>query len=433
MGTSPGIILVVSLLLILGSFFFVAAEYALVSSRRSRLESLAKKGNRRAKSLLSAMTDVSRLVAASQIGITMVGIGLGSVTEPYVSHQIESLLVGIPRAVSVALSYLIITYVIVVIGELMPKYLALRAPEAVAQITTAPLALLGRIAAPLVWLARSSAGLLLRPFGIRIDEHHEDFQKDELLMMIRAGESGGFLEKMHAEFVSRTLKLDKLTAKDIMVHRLDIQWLDANTPKDELFKKLGQIPYTRIPVCRGDIDDLVGIAYLHDFVKNFDRHDFDMNRIMRPAVAVPENLTLDRIVSRMREDRTQMLIVMDEYGGTSGLITLEDVVEEIFGELEDKLESERPPVEIHAAGRVTARADVRFDELVARLGVDTMEDPSTDTLAEMIIKELGRVPRIGDRIETPIGTLRVDNMARRRITRVALKMREGMRSVERGS
>jgi putative hemolysin len=276
---------------------------------------------------------------------------------------------------------------------------------------------------PLVWLVRTSAALLLKPFGIDVETSEKVYEKDELMMMIRAGGSIGTLEKGHADVVSRALKLDGLTAKDVMIHRLDIGWLDLNTPREEILQKVEKLPHSRIPVCRGDIDDVAGICYLHDLVKWVNRGgDGLLEELIRPVIAVPENLGLDRIVHRMREDRTQIVIVLDEYGGTSGLITLEDVVEELFGELEDSLESERPPIEVHENGRVTARANVRFDELVSKLGIELSEDPTTDTLAELIIDSLGRIPQVGDQVNTPIGPIRVDNMARRRITRISLRL-----------
>ncbi len=240
-------------------------------------------------------------------------------------------------------------------------------------------------------------------------------------MHLRAGQSD--LEDVHANFVARALRLDDLMAREVMVHRLDMKWLDVDTPKEQLIGRLSKIPYTRIPLCRGDIDEVVGVAYLHDIVKSLDEPDFSLEKIARAAVVVPENLTLDKIVNRMREERTQILIVVDEYGGTSGLITLEDVVEEIFGELEDKLESDRPPVETFPSGRVSARGDIRFDELVRHLGLELDDDPETDTLAQMFHERLERVPKIGDQIDTLIGKMRVENMARRRVTRVSVKLR----------
>ena len=430
---NPAVVALVSVLLIVGSFFFVASEYALVSSRRGRLGTLAKK-SKRAKQVLDSMDDVGRLLTTNQLGITMVGIGVGSVTEPALTHALTNLLgASVPKAVGFALSYLCVTYLVVVVGELVPKFLALHSPEPMAMWAIRPLLFISKVLKPLVWLANQSAILILRPFGIRAGEHGDRFQKDEILMMVKSGEAGGALEQSHAEYITRALKLDALTAKDIMIHRLDMKWLDISTPKDQFLCKMADIPHSRVPVCRGDIDEVVGIAYLHDLVKAISKGHVSLESILRQPVMVPENLTLDRIVALMREERTQMVIVMDEYGGTSGLITLEDVVEEVFGELEDSLEGERPPVEIHQAGRVTARADVRFDELVGRLGIDLADDPSTDTLAEMITNEISRVPKIGDAIETPIGTMRVDNMARRRITRVSLKLSEHPRQIDRGS
>lgn len=419
----PAIVLLVSLLLVLGSVFFVASEYALVGSRQSKLAAEAKKGNKRAQRALAAIQDVSRMVAGSQIAITMIGIGLGSVTEPFLSKQIIGLLgENVHPALAIATSYLVITYVIVVVGELVPKYVALKAPEQIAHFTVVPLSLFSKLVSPLVWLVRTSAAVLLRPFGIDVESTEKVYEKDELLLMIRAGGSLGTLEKEHADVVSRALKLDGLTARDVMIHRLDIGWLDLETPRAELMTRLALLPHSRIPVCRGDIDEVAGIAYLHDLLKLIERDDGSpIESVIRPAIAVPENLGLDRIIARMRDDRTQIVIVMDEYGGTSGLITLEDVVEELFGELEDSLESERPPIEIHESGRVVARAGVRFDELVSKLGVELDEEPTTDTLAELVMDTLGRVPRVGDQIETPLGTIRVDNMARRRITRVSLR------------
>jgi putative hemolysin len=213
-----------------------------------------------------------------------------------------------------------------------------------------------------------------------------------------------------------------LSARDIMIHRLDIKWLDESLTHEQLMVKLKEIPFTRLPVCRGDIDDMVGVAYLHDIVKNLDRPDFSLQKVARPLVAVPENLTLEKMVATMRDNKTQMLIVMDEYGGTSGLVTLEDVVEEIFGELEDRLESERPQIEPLPGGRISARAEVRMDELINQLGLPIDTDDQTDTLATMIVNALGRVPRPGDSVASDIGILRVENMARRRITRVSVQL-----------
>ncbi|CAN5537122.1 hemolysin family protein [soil metagenome] len=423
-----------SLLLLIASIFFVAGEYAIVSARRSRVESLAKQGNKNAKALSGFLENVSTYVAASQIGITMVSIGIGSVTEPYITNILEEQFQRITflrehlgesttHTLGFALSFILIAFVLVVVGELCPKYVALRQPEQVAFLTFRPLGLFAKVLSPVVWLAQKTSGALLRLVGINMEHEGGDaIPKEELLLLLQAGGEEGVLERTHAEMLSRTLKLDALHAQDIMIHRLDMKWVDASLDFPGLLKKLKEIPFNRLPVCRGDIDDLVGIIYIHDVVTHWDDQDFSLEKLVRPAVAVPENLSLDRIVETMRSEKTQMLIVMDEYGGTSGLVTLEDVIEEVFGELEDRLESERPVIESYPDGRVSARAEVRLDELVSRLKLNVDIGDDTRTLAQVLVDKLERVPRPGDSIQTNLGTLRVENMARRRITRVTARL-----------
>ncbi len=395
----------------------------MVSTRKSRIEALAKKGNRSAKLLAKELDDLSPYVAGVQIAITMIGIGVGTVTEPYITEMlVAGLGSSVPHGVSFGISFLVTTFVLVVVGELVPKYLVLNAPEKVALITFRPLKFFVTILKPLIWLVQKAANGVLKLFGTTMGSESNAMAREELMMLIQTGGAEGTLDKMHAEMVTKALKLDVLGARDIMVHRLDIKWLDVSLGKDELIEKLSAIPYTRLPVCSGDIDDLVGVAYLHDVIKHFNRPDFKLENILRPVVAIPENLTMEKIVATMRDQKTQILIVMDEYGGTSGLITLEDVVEEVFGELEDTLESERPHIEVFPGGRVSAKSDVRLDELINFLHLPLEADENTDTLAQVMVDSLERVPRPGDAIDSLLGKMRVENMARRRITRVSIQL-----------
>jgi CBS domain containing-hemolysin-like protein len=425
MGSDVGLRALVSLLLVLASAFFVAAEYALVGARKSRVDALARRGSQNAKALAKALDNVSPYIAGTQIGITLISIAIGTFTEPYVSQFLIPLLPrGFSPSVGHACSLLIVTFFLVVVGELTPKYVTLKYSERVGLVTFGPLRVIVFVLGPLIWLAQTTAGLLLRPFGVDTRQSPgEALPKEELLMLVQTGGAEGTLDKNHAEMVTRALRLDVLSARDIMVHRLDIKWLDVGLDQKALHKKLKEIPFTRLPVCRGDIDELVGIAYLHDLVKSFDDPDLSLEKIARPVVAIPENLPMERIVQTMRDEKTQMLIVMDEYGGTSGIVTLEDVVEEVFGELEDRLESERPVIETFPGGRVSARADVRFDELVVRLKLPIEPGENTDTLAQILVDALDRVPKPGDNADTELGIMRVENMARRRITRVSLQLK----------
>ncbi|RYG82928.1 HlyC/CorC family transporter [bacterium] len=414
-----------TVLLLLGSAFFVSAEYALVSSRRGRIETLARKGNRTAKLLLPELDDLAPYVAGLQIGVTIVGIGMGSLAEPYITESLASLMPWAPKWAQTAVSLFVVVFSLLVIGELCPKYVALRFPERISLLYFRPLQIFTFVLRPLIILARWMAERLLRLVGIRLDHDGGDVMpKEELLMLVQAGGTEGVLDKAHADLVTRALRLDVLAARDIMIHRVDIEWVDVSLDRDGLLDALGAANHTRLPVCRGDIDDIIGVVYLQDVIRAIRNPNFSLEALVRPTVAVPENLTMERIVSTMREQKTQLLIVMDEYGGTSGLVTLEDVVEEVFGELEDRLESERPALEELPNGRISARADLRLDEVVSRLRLNVADADRTDTLATVVVNGLEGIPRPGDIVQTEIGTIRVENMARRRITRVGLQIDE---------
>lgn len=419
----PVTALAVSAALILANGLFVAAEYGLVSSRRSRIDSLAKRGSRNAKNLQKMLDELPLYVAGIQVAITMLGIGIGSFTEPFVSKELTKLFgESVPRAVAFVISLFLVTFVFVIIGELVPKYLTLASPEKWALALGTPVRIFVKVLSPLIWLVEKTGALILKMFGIDMSKTQGDaVTKEELALLLKSSSSDLF-EQEHAQVVSKALRLDRLDVSDIMIHRLDIRWIDIATPRDELMSQLGRMSHSRIPVCEGDIDELKGIVYLQDVVRTWSASDFDLGKILRPVEAVPENLTLSRAINRMREAQTQILIVMDEYGGTSGLITLEDIIEEVFGELEDQPESTRPPIERVGQNRVTARADVRYDELLSFLGLDTDEETPTETLATLVINSLGRVPKLGDIAETDIGRIRVENMARRRITRVWIQL-----------
>jgi putative hemolysin len=413
--------LIILVLLLLGSAFFVGGEYSLVSMRRSRLESMAKKGNKGAKDILKISENVSPFIAGTQIGITMIGVAMGSFTEPFVTHLLTQKFSSLDHRVSEVIAFVLVLFFLVVLGELIPKYVALKHPERFIFITYRPLALFVKLFSAIIWCAQWVSQLILKPFRINIKETgKESIGKEELIMMVQSTSSEGVLEKAHAELVSRALRLDALAARDIMVHRLDIKWLDIDLNLQEVLSKMSQIRYSRVPVCRGDIDDIVGIVYTVDLLRAYTNSDFNLEKLARPFVAIPENLPMERIVQTMRESNSQVVIVLDEYGGTSGLISLEDVVEEVFGELQDGPESERPPIETLPNGRVSARAEVRFDELVNKLGLNIDIANRTESLATMLVEKLERVPRPGDSVETDFGSMRVENMARRRITRIGI-------------
>jgi putative hemolysin len=422
METDSSTTVLVSLILLLGHVFFVAAEYGLVGARRSKIEALAKKGNRNAGRVLKALDNISTYIAATQIGITMIGIGIGALTEPFLSAIILDAFSSLPEQVASVLAIVLVTYPLVVVGELTPKYVSLRFAERTALFVIAPLQLIVPVLKPFTWLFQKTTGLVLRPFRIDLNvEGKQGLTREEFALLVQTGHSEGEFDESQAQFITKTLKFDTLDAEDVMIHRLDIQWLDVNTPKDDIPKLVAGIRHSRIPICDGDVDEVLGVVYVSDILAHWDEEDFSLSRLMREPEFVPETLTLDRIIALMREMKTQIVIVRDEYGGTSGLVTLEDVVEEIFGDMEDRLESERPSIEQTSELRVTARADVRMDELLDFLKLDLNDgEVSTSTLASLVVEGVGRMPKLGDSVTVPIGTIKVENMARNRITRLSV-------------
>ncbi|MCU0316490.1 MAG: hemolysin family protein [Fimbriimonadaceae bacterium] len=422
---SDPVFLVVSIVLFAGSAFFVAAEYALVSVRKTKVESEAKRGDSTSKRILGAINDQSRYVAGIQIAITFTGIAVGAVLEPGVSERLRRVLPTAPEGVVVLCSIVLISYPLVVLGELVPKYLALQFNQAMMKVFIRPLQALVWILSPLVWLFQKSGFAILRLLRIDPEGAEAGVSREELAVLVRESHSGGDMEEEHSDMVNKALRLDQLDARDVMAHRLDIKWIDVNLSIEEVKKRLGEISHSRIPICNGDIDEVLGVLYLQDIVKHIENPLLDLKGLIRPVEFVPESLSLDRVVQRMRESKTQILIVRDEYGGTQGLLTLEDVVEEVFGDLEDTLESERPPIERASSVRLSARADVRYDEVLEFLDVEPSPTTpyTTETLAEILIDELKRTPIIGDAVELEFGKIRVEQITQRRPVRFGVYLR----------
>jgi CBS domain containing-hemolysin-like protein len=420
-----GALILISVVLFLGTAFFVAAEYSLLSVRRSLIKSEADRGRGNAKAILHALDRKHRYVAGTQFGITMLGIAIGSVTEPPITEGLKENLSFLPAGVVTVVSILLISFPLVVLGELVPKYLAIKHPDKVAGAVIRPLSLYVLIASPFIWLFDKSGQGVLRLMKVRIDEHMDDsVSREELALLLQSGETQGQFEEEHADVILKALRLDELMAKDVMVHRLDMQCLPVDADREDLSRRIQDISHARIPIFQGDLDTITGIVYIQDLIKVWDHPEFTLAQCIKPATFVPENLTLDRALTTMRERRSQILIIQDEYGGTSGLLTLEDLVEELFGDLQDRLESEQAPIIWASPARLTLNPKVRWDELLEFLDLSINPDSSRASVSQMVFDELQRVPRQGDAIETDLGKLVVLQTTRRKIMLLALHLNE---------
>lgn len=417
-------------LLVVANGFFVAAEFALVSVRRTRIEQLVKEEVSSARVVSSAIHDLDRYIAGTQVGITLASIGLGWAGEPAIARLIEPLLQYLPfhvgaktlHAFSFAVAYATVTFLHVVFGELIPKSVALQKPEVTALFVARPLRLVVRLLHPVIWALNGTGNYLLRRMGLEpAAGHHSVHTVEELEILVRQSHAAGVLDEFERQMLQHTFNFSELTAGDVMIPRPDMVALDVNQPTGPLLDRVAETIHGRIPVFEHSIDHIIGILHLPDLFKQLHRapQELDVRGLLRSPLVVPESVHLDALIEQFRTSQQQIAIVIDEHGGTAGLVTLEDVVEEVFGEMNDALEAEQPQIQAQPDGRLLVRGDVRLDELNDETGW-RLEDPDSDTIAGFVMKQLGRTARVGDRVPTEFGVIQVENMARHRITQVAV-------------
>ncbi|HET8979639.1 MAG TPA: hemolysin family protein [Solirubrobacteraceae bacterium] len=404
---STGVRILLLFGLIGANAFFVACEYAIVTVRRWRLVELADAGDHRAGIAVDLLDDPMRLIGTVQVGISALGIGLGALGEPTLRDIFDPVLAV---SVSVALSLIITTYLYVVLGELVPRAIALERTEAFTLVMARPLALLNRVARPVVWLLQGSATAILRPLGFKpISTRLAVRSEEELRGVVAEAEDTGIIEEAEEEMLYKVFDFAATEVRDVMVPRPDIAALSADMPLRECLAAVIDSPYTRHPVYRDNLDNVIGVLHLRDIFSAYHHHRLEKTRIedlLRPVHLIPETKNLGALLTEFRRNHQQMAIVLDEYGGTEGLVTLEDLLEEIVGEIAD--EYDLPDESIRWVDARTARIDGTFplDDFAEQFGVDIPSEPY-HTLAGLVLDRLGRLPRVGDAVRVNGLRLRV--------------------------
>jgi CBS domain containing-hemolysin-like protein len=424
--------------------FFVAAEYALVRVRRTQMEALAAQGSRTATVVLHGLNHLSRYIAGVQVGITLAGLASGLFGEPALAALIDPLgavlfppvLLGpeASTALSTGLTLLVITYLLVVVGELVPKAITLQYPDRIALLIAKPMHLAVWVFTPLVWSMNALGNGLLRLLRLPPPEEGQGtYSVEELQLLIVQSHQAGILEDIERRVMHRGTQVGDLCVGDVMIPRLDIIAVDLTRPVEDVLDRAAQTIHTRLPAYEGDLDHVVGIVHLQDLFKSTRQASPppDLRPLVRAAVFVPETMPLDELLGTFQQRHTQIALVVDEHGSLDGLVTLEDVVEEVFGELHDTLEAGQPRMQQTPDGRILLRGEVRLRELHDWLGWNLQED-DVDTIAGYLMKHLGRTAHVGDTLETPHGTLRVENMAQVRITQVAILPAQTTTPMDRG-
>lgn len=401
--------LAAALLLVLINAFFVVAEFSLVKIRKTRLEELSHQGNSRAKLALKVVSSFDTYLGATQLGITLSSLALGWLGEPAVSSLLEPVLVNyfpasewLVTTVSIALGFIIITFLHIVLGELVPKSMAIQRAESMALASVWPLYIFHKIGYPIIVLFNRTAKLILGIFGIKAaNEADLTHSEEELRMIVSASHRGGVLNQMESELIDNVFDFADRLAREIMVPRQDMICLFADDPFEENMRVVRETGHTRYPLCVEDKDHIIGMVHIRDLM-DFDicqNSERDLTAIVREILVVPEGMSVAHLLQVMRRKRTHLAVVADEYGGTAGLVALEDVIEEIVGDIQDE-HDEVEDVEIQRLPDGTYEFDggVLLDDVTELLNI-RLEDHEEDTLGGYIFGMLGRRPENGDKVD----------------------------------
>ena len=345
---SIGLNLFLVALLIAFTAFFVMTEFAVVKIRTSRIDQLVLEGRKNALAAKKVISNLDGYLSACQLGITITALGLGYLGESTFEVIFHSLFdtLGIPvefaGAMSFVFAFLFMTYIHVVIGELAPKTLAIQKAETVVLMTAKPIILFYRILYPFIWILNGSANGLVRIFGLHpASEHEEAHSEEELRMILSDSYESGKINQSEYGYVSRIFAFDDLLAKEIMVPRTDMVCLYADKPLAANLQIIKREQYTRFPVVRGDKDQVLGMVNTKQFFLEFDDNsNIDLAKLIHPAMTVSEAIPIKKLLKKMQQEGTHMAVLIDEYGGTSGMITIEDILEEIVGEIRDEFDDD---------------------------------------------------------------------------------------------
>ena len=429
MTTALGLLAVLALILIQG--FYVAGEFAFVAVRRGRLEELAEGGDRRAARGLAVHKRLSFMLSGAQLGITVTSLVVGFIAEPTIGRAIEPLvrLAGAPetasKGIALTIGFVLATAAQMVFGELGPKNLAIAEPERVSLGLARSTYFVTWILGPVIKLFDGASNRLLRLFGVEpVDELTGAVSADELEYIINESTRGGALAEDTASLLSRALEFRELRASDTMVARTQVDYLNADATGAELRRLAVTTGHSRFPVAGESLDDVLGFVQAKDLLRipHHQRETTPVRTLLKPVLAIPESTPLGPLLGDMRSSHSQLAVVVDEYGGTAGIVTLEDIVEELVGEIRDEYDPAEPEVRALDDGSFLVPGGWRVDECARDTGVELPEG-DYDTVGGLIMERLGRVPRAGDVVDAGSARLTVESMDQMAVEAVRLERR----------
>ncbi|QXQ09821.1 hemolysin family protein [Paeniglutamicibacter sp. Y32M11] len=416
----------IGLVLTVGTGLFVASEFALVNLDRNDLEARAARGEKRLGTTIKALKITSTHLSSAQLGITLTTLLTGYTFEPAISSLLRGplLAVGIPEGIvpgiGAVIGIFIATVFSMIIGELVPKNFALALPLATAKIVVPFQALFTTVFKPVILLFNNTANSIIRSFGIEPKEELSGARSaEELSSLVRRSALEGVLDQDHATLLHRTLRFSEHSAADVMTPRVRMVAVDAEHNAEDIISLAIQTGFSRFPVIGRDRDEILGVLHVKQaFALPMEQRATQLaTDLMHAPLRIPESMGVESLLGLLRQQGLQVAIVSDEHGGTAGIVTLEDLVEEIVGELED--EHDKVRVGVVKTGRsVTFDASLRPDELLDRTGIKVPDGEEYDTLAGFVTDRLDRIPELGDEVSLPEGTLRVERVLGTHIERL---------------
>jgi putative hemolysin len=424
--------------LVLLNAFFAAAEIAIVSVRRSRLRQLVEaERDPRAAAVQRLVDEPGRFLATIQIGVTLAGFFASAAGAVSLAVALGGLLATAPIPIVAANSYGIafvtvtvaISFITLVLGELAPKNLAIQNAEAIALRVARPIELLARIAAPLVWLLAGSTNLVMRLAGRPEPARVPAITQEEILAMVASGAEAGVIEPAERELISDVFAFGETTAAEVMVPRVDVRAIPKEATVAEAWRVVLATGHTRLPVYEGDLDQIVGVIHAKDLLRQVDPETIPalterpVTGIMRPAYHVPASKRVVELLAELQRQRLHLAVLVDEYGGTAGIVTLDNLLEELVGPIRDEYDArEEPEIQAAGAGELIVSGVADLDDVAAALGVK-LDVEDVDTVGGLVYSRLGRIPTEGDIIALPQAVVRVLAMRGRRVWQARISRR----------
>jgi putative hemolysin len=422
----PDIFLIIIFILLNG--LFASAEIAVVTLRRTRVRQLIEEGSKRALILDKFREEPNKFLATVQVGITLAAVlasAIGGATavqviKPVLSNVPVPIIAASSQVIAIGIVAAVITYFFIVFGELIPKSIALSRPETIGLLVAPFIQKFSALASPFVHILRGSTNLLLKPFGKRAFSQRGYISEEEIKLLLEEGKERGIFEDQEKELIHSVFEFTDMSVKEVMVPSTQMVTISLGMSMEDIRTTIAEEQFSRYPVVGKDLNDIRGILYARDFLNMLVRGGADIRKLIKPPFFIPETLKISNLLREMQRKRVHMALVIDEYGGVSGLVTMEDVLEEIVGEIRDEYDVESPVIQL-GDGTFRIDASISIRDLKEDYEIEIPESPEYETLSGFLLTTLQRIPKIGDVLETDGKKITILEMVGQRISKVKLE------------